>query len=62
MTVESVLATFKVNVSNAIKILIEAIPKIVSKDWTEIIAQQQVSNTIIVIIIIIIIIICHNPN
>ncbi|XP_032230535.2 S-methyl-5'-thioadenosine phosphorylase isoform X1 [Nematostella vectensis] len=41
VTVESVIATFKVNVANAIKILIAAIPEIAAKDWTEIINERK---------------------
>ncbi|KAK3742355.1 hypothetical protein QZH41_020499, partial [Actinostola sp. cb2023] len=41
VTVEAVLKTFKKNVSNATKILLECIPRIAKKDWTDILKKKQ---------------------
>lgn len=41
VSVESVLATFKVNVTNAKKLLLAAIPRIASEEWAEITEERQ---------------------
>lgn len=41
---ESVLATFKVNVTNAKKLLLAAIPRIASEEWAEITEERQVNH------------------
>lgn len=43
---ESVLATFKVNVTNAKKLLLAAIPRIASEEWSEITEERQVNHKV----------------
>ncbi|XP_031563649.1 S-methyl-5'-thioadenosine phosphorylase-like [Actinia tenebrosa] len=40
VSVEAVLKTFKSNVSNAIKIILECIPRIAQKDWTHLLKKK----------------------
>lgn len=40
---ESVIATFKVNVANAKKLLLAVIPRIAAEEWKEISEERQVN-------------------
>ena len=42
VNVETVVKTFKANVSNAIKLVLECIPKIAQKDWTDMLKKKAV--------------------
>jgi len=45
VSVEAVLKVFKKNVAHATKILLETIPKLAEKDWSEILNKKQVGKT-----------------